>query len=72
MAALALAFARENVRLALEEVFARAPRGSLPGNPETRSWLVLAACEAMAQEPREAAVDRLRALLYLSGAAVEP
>ena len=66
-ATLALAFARENVRLALEEVLARAPRGALPGSPETRSWLVLAACEAMALEPREAAADRLRALLELSG-----
>jgi hypothetical protein len=53
-------------------VFGRAPRGALPGTPETRSWLVLAACEAMALEPREAAADRLRALLHLSGAALEP
>ena len=70
-AALALAFARENLRLALEEVLARAPRGALPGGPETRSWLVLAACEAIALEPREAAADRLRALLHLSGCAPE-
>jgi hypothetical protein len=66
-AALALAFARENLRLALEEVLARAPRGALPGSAETRAWLVLAACEAIAQEPREAAADRRRALLELSG-----
>jgi hypothetical protein len=66
-AALALAYARENLRLALEEVLARAPRGALPGSPDTRSWLVLAACEAMALEPREAAADRLRALLHLGG-----
>jgi hypothetical protein len=68
-ATLALAYARENLRLALEEVLARAPRGALPGSPETRSWLVLAACEAMALEPREAAADRLSALLGLSGLA---
>jgi hypothetical protein len=48
-------------------VLGRAPRGALPGTPETRSWLVLAACEAMALEPHEAAADRLRALLHLSG-----
>jgi hypothetical protein len=67
-AALALGWARENVRLALEETLARAPgRGALPGSAETRSWLVLAACEAIALEPREAAADRLRALLELSG-----
>jgi hypothetical protein len=70
-ATLALAFARENVRLALEEVFGRAPRGALPGSPETRSWLVLAACEAMALEPREAAADRLGALLRLSGTSLD-
>jgi hypothetical protein len=67
-ATLALAYARENLRLAIEEVLTRAPRGALPGSPEVRAWLVLAACEAMALEPREAAADRLRALLQLSGA----
>jgi hypothetical protein len=70
-AVLALAFARENLRLAVEEVLARAPRGALPGSPEIRSWLVLAACEAIALEPPEAAADRLRALLQLSGYAVQ-
>ena len=68
---LALAFARENLRLALEEVLGRAPRGALPGSPETRAWLVLAACEAIAQEPPEAAADRLRALLHLTGCGPE-
>jgi hypothetical protein len=66
-AALALAWAREQVRLALEEILGRAPRGTLGGNVETRAWLLLAAAEAIAQEPPEAAADRLRALLDLTG-----
>jgi hypothetical protein len=67
MASLALAWARERVRLALEEMLRTRPRGALPGGAETRSWLVLAACEAMALEPPEAVADRLRALLELTG-----
>ena len=40
---LALAWARENVRLALEEVLARSPRqGTLPGGADVRAWLLLA------------------------------
>jgi hypothetical protein len=66
-ATLALAFARENLRLALEDVLARAPRGALPGSPALRAWLLLAACEAIALEPPEAALDRVRTLLELSG-----
>lgn len=70
---LALAWARERVRVALEELLARAPaRGTLPGSAETRSWLILAACEAMALEPPAAAADRLRALLELTGYAADP
>ena len=70
---LALAWARERVRLALEELLVRAPaRGGLPGGAETRSWLILAACEAMALEPPSAVADRLRGLLELTGHAADP
>ena len=65
---LALAWARENVRLALEEVLERSPhQGTLPGGADTRAWLLLAACEAIAHEPPAAGADRLRALLELTG-----
>ncbi|HXD97004.1 MAG TPA: hypothetical protein VN646_10705 [Candidatus Acidoferrum sp.] len=71
-AVLALAWARERVRLTLEEVLARTlARGALPGSAETRSWLILAACEAMALEPPSAVADRLRALLELTGYAAD-
>jgi hypothetical protein len=67
-ALLALAWARERVRLTLEELLAREPaRGALPGSPETRARLNLAACEAIALEPPAAVADRLRALLELNG-----
>jgi hypothetical protein len=73
IAVLALAWARERVRLTLEELLARTPaRGALPGSAETRSWLILAACEAMALEPPSAVADRLRALLELTGHAADP
>jgi hypothetical protein len=73
IAVLALAWARERVRLTLEELLARTPaRGTLPGSPETRSWLLLAACEALALEPPSAVADRLRALLELTGYAADP
>jgi hypothetical protein len=68
MAMLALGWARERLRLALEELLARTPaRGALPGDAQTRSWLILAACEAMALEPPSAGAARLRALLKLTG-----
>jgi hypothetical protein len=68
IATLALAWARERVRLTLEEVLARTPpRGPLPRDAATRSWLLLAACEAIALEPAGAAADRLRALLEIIG-----
>ena len=67
-AALQLAWAREQVRLALEEILARAqPRGALPGGADTRAWLLLAAAESIAQEPPAAAADRLKTLLELTG-----
>jgi hypothetical protein len=72
-ALLALAWAREQVRLTLEELLARSPaRGALPGSPETRARLILAACEAIALEPPAAVADRLRALLELNGYAADP
>jgi len=67
-AALQLAWAREQVRLALEEILTRAPRdGALAGPADTRAWLLLAAAEAIAQEPPAAAADRLKTLLELTG-----
>jgi hypothetical protein len=72
-AALALAWAREQVRLALEERLLRAPaRGAVAADPATRAWLLLAAAESIAREPPGAAADRLRALLELTGHAVNP
>jgi len=66
-AALALAWAREQVRLALEEILAQAPhRSALSPSVETRAWLLLAAAESIAHEPEAAAADRLRALLDLA------
>jgi hypothetical protein len=71
--ALALAWARERLRLTLEELLAREPaRSTLPGSAAARAWLILAACEAMALEPPAAAADRLRTLLELTGHAVDP
>ena len=65
-AALALAWAREQVRLALEEILARVPpRGALGGAVATRAWVVLAAAESIAHEPPAAAADRLRTLFEL-------
>lgn len=68
-AALALAWAREQVRLALQELVERGPR--LPPrrapSPETLAWLLLAGTEAICQEPPSAVADRLRALLELAG-----
>ena len=70
---LALAWARENVRLVLEEVLGRSPHeGTLPGGADMRAWLVLAACEAIAHEPPAAGADRLRTLLELTGQEADP
>ena len=63
---LALAWAREQVRLALSEVLqhARAMRAMrVDGDVETLAWLWLAACEALAHEPPSAAADRAHALV---------
>lgn len=68
-AALALAWAREQVRLALQELIERAPARPPRRTPssETLAWLLLAGAEAISQEPPSAAADRLRALLHLAG-----
>ena len=70
--ALALAWAREQLRLGLGEILARAAaagdlRASLAAEP--LAWLVLAACESLADEPPQAAPDRIRLLgKWLTGA----
>ena len=70
---LALAWARENVRLVLEDVLARSSHeGTLPVGADLRAWLILSACEAIAQEPPAAGADRLRALLELTGQEPDP
>jgi len=69
-AALALAWAREQVRLGLQEVVERTTRGArsrVDIDAETFAWILLAACEAIAQEPPSAVADRVRALLQLIG-----
>jgi hypothetical protein len=69
--ALAIAWAREQLRVSLAEVFTRAAdagelRATLP--VDSLAWLVLAACEALADEPPQAAPDRLRLLAeWLTG-----
>jgi hypothetical protein len=73
--ALALAWAREQLRLGLQEVIHATPpsaRGVLPLPAETLAWLLLAACESMAYEPPSAAADRLRLLLDLTARATPP
>lgn len=67
-AALALAWAREQLRLALLAVIQReAARGRVRADlaPETAAWLLLAGGEAMAHEPPGAAPDRTAMLLEL-------
>jgi len=68
---LALSWAREQVRLSLEETIARSSKRPGPElAPDTLAWLLLAACEAMAHEPPSAVADRVRTVLELSGHAV--
>jgi hypothetical protein len=70
--ALALAWAREQVRLALQELVEATPpsaRGAAPTPPEMLAWLLLAGAEALAKEPPSAVPDRLKALATLAGAA---
>jgi hypothetical protein len=66
---LALAWAREQVRLALEEILVAASagaRGALGVSSDVEAWIVLAACEALAYEPPSAVPDRARALAELT------
>jgi hypothetical protein len=66
---LALAWAREQVRLALEEIIDAASagrRGALAVSSDIEAWIVLAACEALAHEPPSAVPDRVRALAELT------
>ena len=68
--ALALAWAREQVRLSLQEIIEAPPRnkrGRIEATPDTLAWVLLAGCEAIAHEPPSAVADRVRALLELSG-----
>ncbi len=69
-ASLALSWAREQLRLSLEETIARAPREARRAvslGPDALAWLLLAACEAIAHEPPSAAADRVRTVVELSG-----
>jgi hypothetical protein len=64
-AQLALAWAREQVRVAMVEVLHRARAARLiraDRDVETLAWLWLAACEALAHEPATAVPDRVHAL----------
>lgn len=70
-ARLALAWAREQVRLALVETLQRARAARLvrsDTDADTLAWLSLAACEALAHEPPGAVADRVHALtVFLAG-----
>ena len=68
--ALALAWAREQVRLSLQEIIEATPkdkRGRIDATPHTLAWVLLAGCEALAHEPPSAVADRVHALLELTG-----
>jgi hypothetical protein len=63
--ALAVSWAREQLRLGLADILERAAaRGELRValDPEPLAWFVLAACEALGDEPPQAAPDRIRLL----------
>ena len=70
-AALALSWAREQVRLGLQDVVERAKgsKSRVELDSETFAWLLLAGCEAISQEPPSAVPDRVRALTQLIGPA---
>jgi len=73
--ALALAWAREQVRLSLQEIVEATPkdqRGRIEATPDTLAWILLAGCEALAHESASAAADRVRALVELIGHAAPP
>lgn len=63
---LALGWAREQLRLALQELIQRAAdagRARTDMTPATLAWLLLAGCQALAYEPPTAVQDRAAALL---------
>jgi hypothetical protein len=63
--ALALAWAREQARLALRDVLERAVAAGAARrdlDPDMLAWLLVAASEALAREPMEAVPDRRQAL----------
>ncbi len=69
-ATLALGYAREQVRLSLQETLEALPpdkRVRLGAAPETLAWILLAACEALAHEPPSAVAERVSAILELTG-----
>ncbi len=69
-AALALAWAREQLRLSLQEIVEALPpdrRGRIGAAPDLLAWILLAACEALAHEPPQAVTERVIALLDLVG-----
>jgi hypothetical protein len=71
-AALALAWAREQVRLAVEEVLAREAKAERlhPALPlDAVAWVLLVAAESLVHDPSGGALDRLDTLLALAGAA---
>jgi hypothetical protein len=68
--ALALGWAREQVRLSLQEIIEATPRdrrARTDAKPDTLAWILLAGCEALTHEPPSAVADRIRALLELTG-----
>jgi hypothetical protein len=86
MRALALAWAREQVRLALVQIIERARAAApaaVPAAPlrpgaargpmpaDALAWLILAGCEAIAHEPSGAAADRLAILREVAMESVE-
>ena len=69
-AALALAWAREQLRLAIEEVIAREAKADRlrPSLPlDALAWLVLVAAESLVHDPPGEAGDRVETLLALVG-----
>ena len=69
---LALAWAREQLRLALRDALARAPAAAaarLRVDDDVLAWILLAAAESLAHEPAAAVADRLRAILALAAPA---
>jgi hypothetical protein len=74
-ARLALAWAREHVRLALTDLLERAARAGAARTDvpaETLAWLLLAAADALAHEPAEAVPDRVATLAAFIGLGGRP